>query len=54
MMDVRTFRGTNCESDHFLVCMRYRSRIMRRNAVSGMRPEKLHIEKQGVGGEGEV
>lgn len=45
VMDVRTFRGADCETDHFLVCMKYRSRIMRRNAGESMRPERLHTEK---------
>lgn len=46
MIDVRSFKGADCDSDHFLVCMGYRARILRRGA--GRRPEtdgRLYVEK---------
>lgn len=42
VMNVRTYRGADCDSDHFLVCMRYRDRIMSRGKSSG---QKAHLEK---------
>ncbi|CAL1672493.1 unnamed protein product, partial [Lasius platythorax] len=32
-------------SDHFLVCMKYRARIMRGKTGSSLRPKRLHLEK---------
>lgn len=46
MIDVRSFKGADCDSDHFLVCMGYRARILKRGA--GRRPEtdgRLYVEK---------
>lgn len=46
MIDVRSFKKADCDSDHFLVCMGYRARILRREA--GRRPEtdgRLYVEK---------
>ncbi|KAG8238293.1 hypothetical protein J437_LFUL017048, partial [Ladona fulva] len=43
--NVRSFRGANCESDHYLVCMyfRYRITIKRRSGQQAL--QKLNLEK---------
>lgn len=48
--NVRTYKGANCELDHFLVCMKYKSRILLKvKGVQGKRiPEKLQAEKLNI------
>lgn len=44
-MDVRTYRPADCNLDHYLVDMRYKSRIMRGRKNNGPRMKRLHLEK---------
>lgn len=43
-MNVRTYRGDNYDSDHFLICMRYRYCIRGRKGGSP-KAERMHLEK---------
>lgn len=45
ILNVRTYRGADCDSDHFLVCMRYRDRTMSKERSSGQKAKRLHMEK---------
>lgn len=47
-MNVRTYRRANCESDHFLVCMTFKSRILTKGTLGKHRPgkiQKIQIDK---------
>ncbi|CAL1685092.1 unnamed protein product [Lasius platythorax] len=44
ILNVRSYRGTNYESDHYLVCARYRCRITRRQTKQPQLP-KIFVEK---------
>jgi len=44
VMDVRSWRGANIDSDHFLVIARYRARISRQARSSNITPRKLNID----------
>lgn len=43
--NVRTYRGANCESDYFLVCMKYKSRMLVKGVQGKRVPGKLQTEK---------
>lgn len=44
-MNVRTYRRANCDSEHFLVCARFRARIMRGRTGRNTKAKKLCLEK---------
>jgi hypothetical protein len=43
---VRSCRGADCDTDHFLVCIKYRQRISNYRRISGARKEKYDVGKQ--------
>jgi hypothetical protein len=43
--DVRSCRGADCDTDHFLACSKYRQRISNYRKISGARKEKYDIGK---------
>jgi endonuclease/exonuclease/phosphatase family metal-dependent hydrolase len=45
VIDVRSCRGSNCDSDHYLVRVKVRERITKLQKVSGMDRKKWDVEK---------
>jgi hypothetical protein len=43
--DVRNYRGADADTDHFLVCIKYKQRIQRENGVKGDKRKKSDMEK---------
>jgi hypothetical protein len=45
IIDVRSCRGADCDTDHFLVRIKYRQRISNYRRISGERKEKYDVEQ---------
>jgi hypothetical protein len=44
-MDVRLYRGSNIDSDHYLVIACLRAQILNVKQVTGIRTSKYHVSK---------
>jgi hypothetical protein len=44
-IDVRSCRGMDCDTDHFLVCIKYQQRISYYRRIFGARKEKYDVGK---------
>jgi hypothetical protein len=45
IIDVRSCRGADCDTNHFLVRIKYRQRISNYRRISGARMEKYDVGK---------